>query len=123
MMSLLRKITDRHLPKVRPSSWRSLRRPKTVTSTSRDCPFPRLSQPRSHHRASKCAPTGPARCGRRSVQSRHCLANPSARFDRLEIYSLASKPLPPCFTPDLVTLTLPTNKPSSTFKSGSDHHG
>ena len=47
----------------------------------------------------------------------------SARFDRLKIYSLIGKPLPPCFTPDLVTLTLPTNKPSSTFKSGSDGHG
>ena len=48
MMSLLRKITDRHYQKARPSSWRSLRRPKAVDSTSRDRPCSRLSQPRSH---------------------------------------------------------------------------
>ena len=47
----------------------------------------------------------------------------SARFDRLEIYSLIGKPQPPCFISDLVALTFSTNKPSSTFKSDSDRHG
>jgi len=47
----------------------------------------------------------------------------SARFDRLEIYSLIGKPLPPCFISDLVALTFSTEKPSSAFKSGSDRYG
>ena len=58
---------------MRPSSRRSAREPLSVTRTV--LPVPRSTHPSSVNRVHTAAPTAPARCGRRSVQSMHVLSS------------------------------------------------
>jgi 3' terminal RNA ribose 2'-O-methyltransferase Hen1 len=97
-----------------PSSRRSPLRPSFVTRSARPVGT-RVSHSRSRSAASSAAPSAPARCKRRSLQSRHSLVN--GRRDLRALSLTASMSTPSALK--LAPAALPGTKPRSSCASAS----